>query len=299
MKLRVGGLAIEVSAGPGVPPFDAAPADGKFVSGVDRDNSDEPVDLRLEAELADLSREAPSSGDGPGGKLWTETRADGQTKFSLRTPDLGDTPYKVAAIHEGWRSGRVLLNRSFFAGQATANPLAYPLDELLFVHLLSRNNGVELHSCGVAVDGDRGFVFAGQSGDGKTTMARLWAKEGGARVLSDDRVILRYEAGTYWVYGTPWHGEATYAENARVPLSALFILGRSPSNRFIPLSPAEAVALLFARAIVPFREAEAVESVLGFLSDLVMRVPCEGLDFVPSAAVCGEVVSRFDGGSRQ
>lgn len=249
--------------------------------------------------MSDLSGEAPSSGDGPGGKLWAETRADGQSRFALRTPELGDTPYKVAVIHEGWTSGKVLLNRAFFSSQAAANPLAYPLDELLFVHLLSRNGGIELHSCGVAVDGDRGFVFAGQSGDGKTTMARLWAEVDGARVLSDDRVILRYEGGTYWAYGTPWHGEATYAENARVPLSALFILGRSPSNRFVPLSPAEAVALLFARAIVPFREPEAIESVLAFLSDLVTRVPCQGLDFVPSAAVCGEVVSRIDGGSGQ
>ena len=64
----------------------------------------------------------------------------------------------------------------------------------------------------------RGHLFVGQSGAGKSTMARFWAGREGVRILSDDRIILRQIRGEIWMYGTPWHGEARHAlpEKARL-----------------------------------------------------------------------------------
>ena len=70
-------------------------------------------------------------------------------------------------------------------------PLEYPLDELLLQGLLARGRGAEIHACGIADGSGRGLLFVGQSGAGKTTMARLWEGERGITVLSDDRIILR------------------------------------------------------------------------------------------------------------
>ena len=73
------------------------------------------------------------------------------------------------------------------------NPLEYPLDELLWIHRLSMGEGVEVHGCGVIAPDGRGLLLTGHSGAGKSTSSRLWSQHDGARVLSDDRIILRRE----------------------------------------------------------------------------------------------------------
>src|SRR4030095_7414071 len=69
-------------------------------------------------------------------------------------------------------------------------PLAYPLDDLVFQHHLARAGRLVVHACGLVVDGGA-VLFAGASGAGKTTTARLWSRlRPGTRVLSDDRVVV-------------------------------------------------------------------------------------------------------------
>ena len=88
--------------------------------------------------------------------------------------------------------------------------------------------GVELHACGV-IDGGRGLLFIGNSGDGKTTTARLWQNET-AEIVSDDRVIVRAENGGWTMYGTPWHGEADICSAASAPLHRIYVLDKSARN---------------------------------------------------------------------
>src|SRR3989449_11671129 len=133
---------------------------------------------------------------------------------------LGPLPYKVASVDRGFTAGEVWLHQPYFPSGLPVHPLEYPLDELLLIHLLAAGRGVEVHACGVVAPNGQGYLFVGQSGAGKTTMARLWqkAQAGGIRILSDDRIILRKSNGTVWMYGTPWHGEAAMACAARAPL---------------------------------------------------------------------------------
>ncbi len=80
-----------------------------------------------------------------------------------------------------------------------------PLDQLLFLAPLAHTNGLLLHASGAVIDG-KAFVFAGHSGDGKTTLSRLLAAEG-LELLSDERIALRREGESFRAYGTPWPGE--------------------------------------------------------------------------------------------
>ena len=65
------------------------------------------------------------------------------------------------------------------------DPLGYPLNQVLWILLLSQGRGVLFHACGIDDDG-RGYLFLGNSGDGKSTTARLWFDHG-VTVLNDDR----------------------------------------------------------------------------------------------------------------
>ena len=85
-------------------------------------------------------------------------------------------PYKTALFVPDFSRGHVCLHRPFFADAPSVDPLEYPLDELLVISLLGQGRGVEIHGCGV-VDGSSGYLFVGQSGAGKTTIARLWQAE--------------------------------------------------------------------------------------------------------------------------
>ena len=87
--------------------------------------------------------------------------------------------------------GEILLHPGFFEWSQPVDPLSTPLDELLYGALLARGRGAEIHGCGLIDAHGNGLLFAGRSGAGKTTMARLWQDVPGTTILSDDRIILR------------------------------------------------------------------------------------------------------------
>jgi hypothetical protein len=173
------------------------------------------------------------------------------------------------------------------------NPLEYPLDELLLIHLLAAGRGVEVHACGVVAPNGKGYLFVGQSGAGKTTMARLWQKARAGTVLSDDRIILRKSNGTVWMYGTPWHGEAAMASPARAPLKGIYLLrhGHGMSNALVPQPRSQAITRLLASSFPPLYSRDALDFTLGFFDEVVRAVPCYELSFTPDervvALVCG------------
>jgi hypothetical protein len=180
-------------------------------------------------------------------------------------------------------------------GEYPLKPLDYPLDELLMINLLARGRGVEVHACGVIDADGAAYLFAGQSGAGKSTIARQWSRAG-ATVLSDDRLVLRLRDGKVWVYGTPWHGEEQFGCPESAPLSRIFFLAHAPENRATPMTEARAVAVLFARAFPPFYDPRGLDFTLSFLGDVMSRVPAAELGFVPDATVVTFV--REQGGNR-
>ncbi|OYT69976.1 MAG: hypothetical protein CFK52_12375 [Chloracidobacterium sp. CP2_5A] len=216
------------------------------------------------------------------GGMWTLYRAsDGGHYYEISSPVFGPQPYRTAWFDAEYQTGWVAYRPDPAVRRAIRAPLEYPLDELLTTNLLARGRGVELHACAVAdVDG-RGFLFVGQSGDGKTTTARLWSAAG-ATILSDDRVIVRKLRGQWVMFGTPWHGEAVFARPDSAPLTRVFVLRHGDGERATALTRAQAAALLFARAFPPFYNAAAVDFTLELLGRLAGERPCEALAFTPT-----------------
>jgi len=208
---------------------------------------------------------------------------DDSPGYCLRftTAHLGPHPYKQMHVSHEFTRGSIELRRSLFPQGRPVNALEYPLDELLWIHRLAQGEGVEVHACGVVAPDGRGFLLAGHSGAGKSTSARLWAEHSGARVLSDDRIILRRENGRVRMYGTPWHGDAGIAEAASCPLDAILVLAHADSNLLRPLGPAAVSAELYVRSFVPHHSPDGVSFVLGFFDRLTREVPCYEFSFVP------------------
>jgi hypothetical protein len=273
--IRVAGLTIAVqSASPSLRLNVSDCADRFLV-----DPGEDDLDLRV--EWRPLQGEPEGALVFDSGGTWRLHERQGRQIYRFFVPRLGPVPYKEAWLEAGGRQGAVYLNPEAYAKDEPVDVLEFPLAELLFLRLLATRGGVELHACGVLAPSGKGYLFVGHSGDGKTTTARLWAEVPGAEVLSDDRIILRREGGTWWMHGTPWHGEAAFAANARAPLTAIVLLARGERNALDPIAPAAAVSGLLARSFVPLHDPAAISSTLELLERVASDVPCFRFSFVP------------------
>jgi hypothetical protein len=226
------------------------------------------------------------------GSLWRLHQEDDTYCFTIYSRSLGAVPYKAAEMRKNFTSGRISVHRPHFNGATVVEPLEYPLDELIFAYFLALGKGIEVHACGILDEHGAGHLFIGQSGAGKTTMARICQNEPGIVVLSDDRIVVRRLEDTYWMYGTPWHGDAALASPIRAPLSGLYFLEKGGRNSLRPLACTEAMMRLFACSFPPFFDAQGISSVLAFMGEIVQAVPCFELTFVPSREVIEMILAK-------
>lgn len=215
------------------------------------------------------------------GGNWRLYEREGHPVILIRTETVD--PYQIVVLDPDWLRGDIYCVGEGWVERAL-DPLGYPLEELLVVNALARGRGVLLHASAVK-DGDRGYLFSGVSGAGKSTMAALWNGRPGVTALSDDRVIVRYHDGRFWAYGTPWHGTARISAAEAAPIDRIFVLHHGEDNEARPMRGAEAVSHVLARAFPPLWYADGMRFTLDFLSGLAQAVPCYHLGFTPTDGV--------------
>jgi hypothetical protein len=228
------------------------------------------------------------------GGAWQLLQSNGGFLFAFRSATGGHTPYKIARFNETFTSGDVQLYRRHFEEHpsAIAHPLQYPLDELLMIHVLAQGKGVEVHGCGLLDANGRAYLFAGQSGAGKSTMARLWADRPGTRLLSDERIVLRTDGDRIVAYGTPWQGDAHFASPASGELAVLFFLQHAGRHAVAPAVASRAAARLFSCSFLPFHSADAVERTMAAVAQVARRTRCYDLSFAPDRSLV-DFVRRY------
>jgi hypothetical protein len=181
-----------------------------------------------------------------------------------------------------WSRARLVEIRG--GGKPAPTMLTVGAGELLLRTRIIAAEGLVLHACGID-DNGRGLLIAGHSGEGKSTQAALWAAEAGVVVMNEDRVAARLSDGGAAVHGTPWGGSAGVALNHEAPLAAILLIEKAHANQLLPLPPAEAIALLAARAFLPWWDPALLSRALDVLERLVRRVPVFRLRCRPEPAV--------------
>jgi len=230
------------------------------------------------------------------GSVWRLEEVGDSHLLTFRSPIFGKEPYLSVEFDHDYRQGRgeTLVGGPILT-EGELHPFVYPFDEVIFLARLSRGRGVLVHACGLAL-GERGLLFLGTSGAGKSTTARLWKERGGVTILSDDRIAIRAEASGYRIYGTPWHGEAGLEAPASVRLDAVFILDQAPRNRVLELTPSTAVAQMMVRAFPAMWDQQGLEFAVRFLADLTERVPVRRLQFLPEPSAIECVLASLQEG---
>jgi hypothetical protein len=278
--LEIGGVAIGIDWESSLSPLSPDGLYDNFVTG------NQP-----EVSLS-IHRGFPPLMPGPGELVfdsqahWKLFQTNGRSVVTLQTSLDPQVPYSVAIFDSQFRHGDVYMFGPTWSGLGPEldppGALDHTLMQILTTSLMSKGRGMVVHACGVEHNG-RGYLFAGNSGNGKSTMAGLWRNKG--LVLNDDRILLRRSEGVIQMYGTPWHGAHKSGLGRGIPLEACFFLDRGESNKAFGVKNAAACAMLLARSFPPLWDDEGMRFTLGFACGLVAEFPTYELIFVPTEEV--------------
>lgn len=258
--------------------------------------SDPEPDIRITIvdSLRDISEISLPDRDSifDSGTVWRLYESSDAVSLVLRSPVGGELPYRVAVFDRDLTTGEIA---SIAGSDAEAedrsqyDPLEFPLSEVMMVYLLSMGHGLMIHACGIS-DSGRGLLFPGNSTDGKTTMALQWKDS--AKVLNDDRIILRPSEKGFLMYGTPWHGDLSDVSAEGVVLESVNFLRHGDMNASKRITGAKAASMLLRRSFLPLWSSAGMEFSLDLCGKLENSIPFHEIRFVPDERVVDYIRCR-------
>ena len=174
-----------------------------------------------------------------------------------------------------------------------ADPMEYPLDGLILYYLTVIHGDIFIHASAVSLNG-KGYLFSGVSGKGKSTMSLLW-QEKGARVIHDDRLIIRRSATGFVMYNTPVYQNEEPREES---LNSVFLISHGTCDHVTEIRGAAAVSRLMANCIQHNWEHNLTSRLLNSVNSLCSEVPLYELRFLPHKEVVDYILS-IGGGMKE
>jgi hypothetical protein len=172
--------------------------------------------------------------------------------------------------------------KSFHGGNLHSLTL-FPTDQILLARVLAKREGCYIHASGVVLDG-KGILFVGHSDAGKSTMVMMLQDK--AKVLCDDRIIVRRWPEGFKIHGTWSHGDVSDVSADSAPLKAILFLKQDRENRLIPMDHIqEIIGMLLACLIKPLVTADWWERMFALVDTIVHEVPCYSLHFTKDGGV--------------
>lgn len=130
-----------------------------------------------------------------------------------------------------------------------------------------------MHGSVVEVDG-RAYIFTAPSGTGKSTHTKLWMEyfKERARMINDDKPLIRFFDDEIKAYGTPWDGKHRLSTNSSAPVQSICILAQGKENRIEKISKQKAWYSLLGQ-VYRINDAKKMEKVMKLLDRLVTDIP--------------------------
>jgi hypothetical protein len=250
------------------------------------------IDIKIRVELGNLPSTKSLKKIFSAGQAWSMYR-QGLDYWMALNPPAYEEPLWTAKMGRTFTRVTVCCSKELVSERGgetvVPDPVCYPLDQILLMHILAQRRGALMHAAGIGVRG-KGCLFPGKSGAGKTTLTRQFALRKDLELLSDDRMAIREFNGAFRVFGTPWPGDAGIAQNRSLPLSGIFFISHGSSNGIKDISRREALERLWPVTSIPWYDKNMIPPMLSFCENLVSQVPAYEFSFKPGL----ELVDVFD-----
>ena len=135
-----------------------------------------------------------------------------------------------------------------------------------------KHNIVQFHSSLIQWQ-EKGIMFLGPSGIGKTTQAELWERYQDAEIINGDLVFVQETDHDFLGWGTPWHGSSPYCLNKSVHVAALVVLKQGKENRIRKLQGFEMASEVGKHLFYPNWVENGMTLALDILNHLLSQVP--------------------------
>ncbi len=228
----------------------------------------------------------PGKGTGQPGYLLTITESPEQVAQGRRMTKHGptlcseDAQGLFAYTHDGflgyvWQTHEALVCPAEGTREATERLLSL-INAAVLISVI-HNGGCAVHSSAVAYD-DSAAVFMGRSGSGKTTVAARLCPP--CRLIHDDIVVLRPEAGTWKVFPIPYKSsQQRQPVYCTAELAGLFAVQKSSCTRAGSLPLARHYTTVFANAYHLSCSSRISDAHMKNIGELSRAVPVKCLQF--------------------
>ncbi|MFT9597380.1 hypothetical protein [Mesobacillus sp.] len=154
--------------------------------------------------------------------------------------------------------------------------LKHALMNLYSSYIVYHNWGLLIHSS-CAIENGKAQIFAGQSGAGKSTAARLSEPRA---LLSDEATIVKISENGITVFDSPFRSElpSTGYQQPR-SLAGIQLLHQAESNRIEKMRKPDALLSLMDKVFYWSHDPVETQRIMGLLRTLVVKVPVYELYF--------------------
>ncbi|MFH1783720.1 MAG: hypothetical protein ABH868_02325 [bacterium] len=137
--------------------------------------------------------------------------------------------------------------------------------------------GILLHASGAIYKG-RGYLFTGPGGSGKSTAVN---QLNGTTVLSDECIGVKKYMNSYYMFGTPFHGN----NNQTAALKGIFFPKKAKKMSFKKVKKTEALQRILSNMFLGVLEQNVMKNIIETLTELVEEVPCYEISFSLSSPI--------------
>lgn len=166
---------------------------------------------------------------------------------------------------------------------------------MMYAFSAASYNALMVHASVIRND-NKGYLFLGKSGTGKSTHSNLWLKHiPGSDLLNDDNPIVRITGSEVIVSGSPWSGKTACYRDLQVSVGAIVRLNQASANNIEKCKPSQSFAVFLASCSAMKWDKRIYDNICDTVSKVAETVPFYVLGCLPDAeasVLCYQTVTH-------